>query len=165
MAARPQFNRGVLGLLALALLVPTAANCNVGVPTWWAPVPVWTFLLRASFLPAAVVATIPGVLFLSLGLPSGTWGRTRRGLLFTWLALGCLAHVGWHAWLYRDGISRLGAAHVTFVAGVGSVVLVGATVLAVAGARSGSERRFVFSAWLAALWTGWMSVPWFLEAP
>lgn len=154
----------MISLLALALLVPTGANCSVGVPTWWAPVPVWAFILRASLLPAPIVAMMPSALFLGLSLPAGTWGRTRRGLLLAWLALSALVHLGWHAWLFRDGLARLGPAHVAFAFGAGSVILAVATVLAVAGSRSRSERHFVLCAWLAASWTGWMSAPWFLEA-
>lgn len=153
-------------MLALLLLVPGALNVTVGssLGVWWAPFPVWMFLLAVWGVPLIMAVILPMAAFVVL---AGALVRVRRVstlLLAGFVATSTLLHVWWISQWWSEGVWRLGMPYTAAVFGFGSASLVLSAVFLVIGLKRNAFRHLSMSAWFAGLWWAWWAMPWLGEA-
>ena len=157
--------KSVIGM-ALLLIVPAGLNITVGnsLGVWWAPFPVWMFLLGALRIPLIVSALLPAAAFLAISMMLLRDRPTSRTVALTLLGASCLVHALWIAYYAAEAIGRLGAAYVSAVFGLGTSVLGLAVWQWLVGRRRNLVSNALLSMWFTLLWWSWWATPWVGEA-
>ena len=152
--------------MALLLLVPAGLNITVGnsLGVWWAPFPVWIFLLGALRIPLIISALLPAAAFLSISQMLLRSRPTSRTVALALLGASCLVHALWIAYWLAEATGRLGVAYVSAVFGLGTIVLGLGSWQWLVGRRTGAVGNVVLSMWFTLLWWSWWATPWVGEA-